>query len=95
MLITMLGISTAYAAEEYFTRAIKVYCGDARQVTDKIGGSVDSSWIDRDENVWINFRDDRGTVALTIIPKDNRKQMCIVSYGSEISTDTRKYTILN
>ena len=48
----------------------------------------------KDENVWINFRDDRGRVALTIVPKDNRKQMCIVSYGTEISTDIKKYTSL-
>ena len=90
--MALLAVTTVQAAEEYSTRAVKVYCGETKQVVDKVGGSIDNSWIDKDENVWINFRDDRGNVALTIIPKDNRKQMCIVSYGTEISTDMRKYT---
>ena len=94
VLVAMLGVSTVYAAEDYSTRAIKVFCSDSKQVTDKLGGSVDNSWIDKDENVWINFRDDKGRVALTIVQKDNRKQMCIVSYGTEISTDIKKYTSL-
>ncbi len=88
----MLGVSTAYASEDYSTRALKVFCNDAKQVLDKVGGTgnIDTIWIDQDENVWFTFKDDRSKIVTTIIPKDNRKQMCIVSYGSEI-TDKRKY----
>jgi hypothetical protein len=90
VLLALFGLSTAYAAEDYSTRAVKVYCNDTQQVLDKVGGVVELSWIDQDENVWISFKDNKGGLALTIVPKDNRKQMCIVSYGRDIA-DKKKY----
>jgi hypothetical protein len=90
VLLAMFGLSTAYAAEEYSKRVVAVYCNDTQQVLDKIGGTVELSWIDQDENIWVSFKDKKGGLALTIVPKDNRKQMCIVSYGKDMA-DKRKY----
>jgi hypothetical protein len=90
VLVALLVVSTAQAAEEYAKRVVAVYCNDTQQVLDKIGGVVELSWIDQDENIWVSFRDTKGALALTITPKDNRKQMCIVSYGKDLA-DKRKY----
>jgi hypothetical protein len=86
VLVGMLSISTAYAAEEYSKRILNVYCNDVDQVVDKLGGSgnIDTVWLDRDENVWFSFKGEGTKVAISVIPKNNRKEMCIVSYGIEI-----------
>lgn len=90
VLLALFGVSTAYAADDPQQRAIKIYCNDTQQILEKINGSIELSWIDQDENVWINFRDSKNLIVLTVIPKDNRKQACIVNFGKDIG-DKRKY----
>lgn len=85
VLVALLGVSTAHAADEPLQRAVKVYCNDISKTLAKISGTMVNSWMDEDENIWVTFKDKKSQIVMGVVPSDSRKEMCIVSYGTQIN----------
>jgi hypothetical protein len=83
--VALLGVSTAQAADEPLQRAVKVYCNDVSKTMAKINGTMVVTWMDEDENIWVTFKDKKSQIVMGVVPSDNRKEMCIVSYGTQIN----------
>lgn len=85
VLVALLSLSTAQAADQPLQRAVKVYCNDVSKTMAKINGTMVFSWMDEDENIWVTFKDKKSQIVMGVVPSDNRKEMCIVSYGTQIN----------